>query len=482
MSLDEPIENEAIENEEGGVEPIPEVPEVGGARDQQREDAFSAGVAVLRACCLDRLGALSTGAAESESWLALEEVPGFAAGLWDAIDSDKNAWLQGASGAKNETGDGKDAPAKAANPSLSPEPKEPRSAAAEASWVCGGGGLCGDGGGPAPDGQPARGQGAGRPRPGWATCHPRVRGRRRGGVGPGRDAFKARLAKATAGSASRSGVSSAGEDKDEDDAEEGGEAARQERAKLLELRRKLVSAMEPSLRRHLALASAGCLAAFEDAFAHVVGFGDCGAGSDFDARAQEERRGALERFDAAAQAAIPKALARAQVRPQEGPGRVQEFLDRHLPGGAQERVHGFLHHTQGFLGRLPLPGRRHAGDQDGGDQGQAAGPSFGWSAERERLELAAAIDDIIELRRAEAQIAFFGMAFDGSSADWASDGGAQNLRGIRGVWHKLPPWGKVAVARSLPLIVNYVQGWHTLLAKRRAAVRQDTQLPVIPLF
>jgi len=480
--LDEPIENEAIENEEGGVEPIPEVPEVGGARDQQREDAFSAGVAVLRACCLDRLGALSTGAAESESWLALEEVPGFAAGLWDAIDSDKNAWLQGASGAKNETGDGKDAPAKAANPSLSPEPKEPRSAAAEASWVCAAAASvameedllpmvnrleakvrAAQGRG----GQHAILEFGGDAGAVWARAE---------------TAFKARLAKATAGSASRSGVSSAGEDKDEDDAEEGGEAARQERAKLLELRRKLVSAMEPSLRRHLALASAGCLAAFEDAFAHVVGFGDCGAGSDFDARAQEERRGALERFDAAAQAAIPKALARAQVRPQEGPGRVQEFLDRHLPGGAQERVHGFLHHTQGFLGRLPLPGRRHAGDQDGGDQGQAAGPSFGWSAERERLELAAAIDDIIELRRAEAQIAFFGMAFDGSSADWASDGGAQNLRGIRGVWHKLPPWGKVAVARSLPLIVNYVQGWHTLLAKRRAAVRQDTQLPVIPLF
>lgn len=53
---------------------------------------------------------------------------------------------------------------------------------------------------------------------------------------------------------------------------------------------------------------------------------------------------------------------------------------------------------------------------------------------------------------------------------------------LRRRWAKLPRRVKVLLVRVLPLLVNYVQGVHTLLARRRAAVRQDRILPVMPMF
>jgi len=92
---------------------------------------------------------------------------------------------------------------------------------------------------------------------------------------------------------------------------------------------------------------------------------------------------------------------------------------------------------------------------------------------RERIELCEALDQRIDDRRAES--------FNFDLEVEASDDGIK-LSSLRRWWHSWPKFWRIVAVRALPLAVNYAQGMHSLVAKRRAAVRQEAILPVHPLF
>ena len=96
-----------------------------------------------------------------------------------------------------------------------------------------------------------------------------------------------------------------------------------------------------------------------------------------------------------------------------------------------------------------------------------------WSLARERADLCDALDQRIEDRRSESD--YFDPTM-GESEDVLEESG------LRRWWRRQPKLWRIVIVRTLPLVMNYVQGLHSLIAKRRAAVRQEAILPVHPLF
>lgn len=62
------------------------------------------------------------------------------------------------------------------------------------------------------------------------------------------------------------------------------------------------------------------------------------------------------------------------------------------------------------------------------------------------------------------------------------EGDNGKLVGLRRWWRELRPFQRLILARVVPLAVNWVQGLHTIIAKREAAKKQEAILPVHPFF
>lgn len=278
---------------------------------------------------------------------------------------------------------------------------------------------------------------------------------------------------------------------------------------LQSLRRQLVTAMEPILRRHLQALLRYSLQHFEDDFASLM----AGISDGFDQRAKDMRREALGIFRAGARAAIPDEL-QSQEKDEGQYGDEDEDEDDTNFGGRKRRGAGLGPLFDGnrvswpvlrqylinigrhlatiwrrmvartkVVGRTVaravrrrfgclrlrklLPGARGASKSNMNEVRTRQSDGWGsvhtarWSAQREYLDLKESLDELIANRRAETK-----MNFD---EDDEQENPGKTLR-------------KRILSQLIVFAIKWIQGMHTLLAARREAVRQEKAMPVFPAF